>query len=177
MPKHIVYSDSIRIAVLLWHPSATEVTDCRMSHRALVHHQPLLSLDLAHSASQISLVRDNMLLHSHRKKKQVTDRLLNLMAMWRRIFDGHGLNSLRAWHGCGQHNRKVRRWLLDTFQTVSFCYPSLSNFVRPLSLAVSFMLSWRQLTPVGSVSCCFTSALYHPLPATLTLSCCHITFP
>lgn len=53
----------------MWHSSAPGVTDCRVSHWALVHQAPL-SLDLAHSASQMNLVRDTVLLHRHGKKKK-----------------------------------------------------------------------------------------------------------
>lgn len=62
----------------------------------------------------------------------------------------------------------------------SSCYPSMSNFVRPLSLAVSFMFLWWQLTPVG-----FCKLLFHFTPlssstclsGSLSLSCCHVVFP
>lgn len=107
-------------------------------------------------------------------KKQVTDTALNLMSMWSMTCGRHGPNSPGAWHGCGQ----PRRWLLDTFQSASLCYPSLSNFVRPVSLAVSSLSLWWQLTPVGPVNRCLLSVfLYLSLSMCLSLSCCHGELP
>lgn len=56
-----------------------------------------------------------------------------------------------------EHDMDVDSKIENSFQAVSLCYSSLSNFVRPLSLAISFMFLWWQLAPVGSVKCCFTS--------------------
>ena len=101
------------------------------------------------------------------KKNQVTGTALNLMSVWSMTCGRHGPNSSGAWHGCGQ----PRRFLLDTFQTASLCYPSPSNFVRPVSLAVSSLSSWWQLTPVGPVNRCLLSVfLYLPVSLCLSLS-------
>lgn len=63
------------------------------------------------------------------------------------------------------------------FQAASLCCLSPSSFVRPRSLAHTFMSLRWQLTPVDSVNCYFTSIIYSPLPAVLFHSYCGWTFP
>lgn len=147
----------------MWHSSAPGVTDCRVSHWALVHQAPL-SLDLAHSASQMNLVRDTVLLHRHGKKKKVT--LRNLMAVRSRVCGSHALQDLRA-------RSNTLRWMLI----------SGSMLVLPVTFQLcqtSISCSHFHALDVAADTCWFSKLLFHfnhLFSSTCSSVYCGWTFP
>lgn len=181
----------------MWHPLASGVTDWRVSHRALVHHQPPLSLDLTRFASQMNLV--SVYSQGEKIEKRSDEHSPGNVKhhVWQAWSEQ--LNSMTWMHGCS----KTEMWgggcwilfrqrscvthpcltlsdlclfcvLAVTGDTCWFCEVLFHFIPLPVALSVSLLLSWR-MSMRGNSALTIWWVFWGGMLSPFRLPCCSVT--